>query len=136
MNILDAAFISSRRDAKMTTPAKDSIRLPPRTPAYVSRTIGAAELCISVSLWDSWVNKGQLPPPAPGFPHTAPRWRWADIDAYLSGMGASDNLNGANRCANNPDAKKNKTKVKSDERFFRRVSHGTGTTTIKRRKPS
>ncbi|PXW61582.1 hypothetical protein C7450_10399 [Chelatococcus asaccharovorans] len=64
---------------------KDSLRLPTRTPAYVDREVGAAELRISPDTWDKWVAEGRLPKPSPGFPTTTPRWRWADVDAALSG---------------------------------------------------
>jgi hypothetical protein len=68
----------------MTT-AKARTRLPTRTPAYVDRETGAAELMISPGTWDQWVAEGRLPPPAPGFPHGAPRWRWEDVDMRLAG---------------------------------------------------
>lgn len=68
------------------TKAKDRLPLPIRTPAYVSREVGAAELCISPETWDQWVRVGDLPPPV----HIGglPRWRWQDVDARLSGGGA------------------------------------------------
>jgi hypothetical protein len=56
-----------------------------RTPRYVSRETGAAELEISPQTWDRWVKDGKLPPPAPGGSPDAPRWRWEDVDARLSG---------------------------------------------------
>ena len=68
----------------MTRP-KEMLRLPSRTPAYVSREVGAAELGVSPETWDRWVDDGRLPPRAPGFPDSAPRWRWADVDDRLSG---------------------------------------------------
>lgn len=67
------------------TARKDDLRLPPRTPAYVDREGGAAELRISPQTWDKWVDDGTLPPAAPGFPSSTPRWRWADVDARLAG---------------------------------------------------
>jgi hypothetical protein len=63
---------------------KADIRLPSRTPAYVSREVGAAELGISPETWDRWVADGTLPPSAPGFPASTPRWKWADVDRRLS----------------------------------------------------
>jgi hypothetical protein len=51
----------------------------------VCRTTGAAELEISPDTWDQWVADGLLPATAPGFPESTPRWRWADVDAKLSG---------------------------------------------------
>jgi hypothetical protein len=68
------------------TARKDEIKLD-RTPHYVSRETGAAELEISPETWDRWVASGRLPPPAPGFPATTPRWRWEDIDSKMSGKG-------------------------------------------------
>jgi hypothetical protein len=57
-----------------------------RTPSYVSREIGAYELCISPETWDAWVRTGILPPPAKLGPGGGtPRWRWADIDTALQG---------------------------------------------------
>ena len=56
-----------------------------RTPRYVSRETGAAELEISPQTWDRWVKEGRLPPPAPGGSPDSPRWRWEDVDAKLMG---------------------------------------------------
>ena len=66
------------------TARKETLRLPARTPAYVSREVGAAELGISPATWDAWVEAGILPKPAPGFPVSSPRWRWKDVDALLA----------------------------------------------------
>ncbi|MDF2994642.1 MAG: hypothetical protein K0R27_279 [Xanthobacteraceae bacterium] len=66
-------------------PRKQDLRLPSRTPAYVSREVGAAEIGVSPATWDNWVRDGRLPPAAPGFPDGTPRWRWADVDRRLSG---------------------------------------------------
>jgi hypothetical protein len=68
----------------MTT-RKFNLHLPSRTPAFVSREVGAAELGISPATWDSWVREGILPPSAPGFPTSTPRWRWQDVDHKLAG---------------------------------------------------
>lgn len=67
------------------TSRKADLRLPARTPSYVDREIGAAELVISPETWDRWVENGTLPPPAPGFPQSSPRWKWKDVDQRLSG---------------------------------------------------
>jgi len=67
------------------TVRKDSIKLN-RTPAFVSRETGAAELEISPDTWDSMVDQGLLPKPVSvGIAGTTPRWRWADVDRKLSG---------------------------------------------------
>jgi hypothetical protein len=71
------------------TPTKDHFSLPARTPAYVDRKVGAAELRISESTWDRWVAEGILPQPALGCPPDSPRWRWPDVDAKLSGRAAT-----------------------------------------------
>jgi hypothetical protein len=70
------------------TTRKSKLPLPARTPAFVSREQGAAELAISAGTWDKWVQAGLLPPPAPGFPASTPRWRWQDVDRKLAGKGA------------------------------------------------
>jgi hypothetical protein len=71
------------------TSAKANLALPSRTPAYVDRATGAAELRISPETWDHWVDIGILPRPAPGFPTSTPRWRWADVDRKLAGLSAN-----------------------------------------------
>lgn len=69
------------------TKAKALLPLPVRTPAYVSREVGAAELCISPETWDAWVRSGTLPRPCPATDAGgSPRWRWADVDAALCGQ--------------------------------------------------
>ena len=72
------------------TARKENLRLPPRTPAYVDRETGAAELGISPQTWDQWVKDGRLPFPSPGFPPSVPRWRWADVDRKMSGKPDND----------------------------------------------
>jgi len=56
-----------------------------RTPQFICRETGAAELEISPATWDRWVEDGRLPPPAPGFPESTPRWRWLDVEQRMSG---------------------------------------------------
>jgi hypothetical protein len=69
------------------TARKRDLPLPARTPAYVSREVGAAELCISPDTWDEWVAAGLLPPPRTrGASGASPRWRWADCDQRLCGQ--------------------------------------------------
>jgi len=70
----------------MTT-RKSDLPLPARTPAFVSREVGAAELGISPETWDRWAFEGILPQAAPGFPASTPRWRWMDVDHKLAGKG-------------------------------------------------
>jgi hypothetical protein len=70
----------------MTAPKRQVTTL--RPPSYVCRDTGAAELEISPATWDAWVKEGRLPAAAPGFPETAPRWRWADVDQKLAGKTA------------------------------------------------
>jgi hypothetical protein len=74
------------------TAAKASLALPSRTPAYVDRAVGAAELRISPETWDNWVDTGILPPAAPGFPASTPRWRWADVDRKLAGLSTTNHV--------------------------------------------
>lgn len=71
---------------------KRDLPLPSRTPAYVSREVGAAELCISVGTWDDWVKAGVLPPPTAwlGPSGNNPRWRWKDVDSFLCGRKLPD----------------------------------------------
>jgi hypothetical protein len=77
----------------VTTP-KRSLALPSRTPAYVDRETGAAELMVSPETWDRWVDEGRLPPPAKNFPDTVPRWRWKDVDARMRGAAAEGDGDG------------------------------------------
>lgn len=72
----------------MTARKADNLLRGDRTPAYVSRETGAAELQISPDTWDGWVKEGRLPLPCPGFPAGTPRWRWEDVDRKLSGRKA------------------------------------------------
>lgn len=72
----------------MTTRKAENLLRGDRTPAYVSRETGAAELQISADTWDVWVKEGRLPPSCLGFPASTPRWRWEDVDRRLSGRKA------------------------------------------------
>jgi hypothetical protein len=69
---------------------KDNLLRGDRTPAYVDRETGAAELLISTDTWDQWVKEGRLPPPCDTFPSGTPRWRWEDEDRKLSSKKAAD----------------------------------------------
>ena len=64
---------------------KALLPLPPRTPAYVSREVGAAELCVSPETWDRMVAAGELPKADKRFLGTMPRWEWAAVQAHLRG---------------------------------------------------
>jgi hypothetical protein len=72
----------------MTARKAENLLLGHRTPAYVGRETGAAELQISPDTWDKWVKDGVLPPPCGTFPEGTPRWRWEDVDRRLSGQKA------------------------------------------------
>lgn len=67
------------------TVRKASLPLPPRTPTYVSREVGAAELCISPETWDRMVAAGELPKADKRFLGTMPRWEWAAVQVHLRG---------------------------------------------------
>jgi len=69
----------------MTVRKKENLLRGDRTPAYVNRETGAAELQISPATWDQWVKDGRLPAACDHFPSGTPRWRWADVDRRLSG---------------------------------------------------
>jgi hypothetical protein len=90
----------------MTVRKSDNLLRGDRTPAYVNRETGAAELGVSPDTWDQWVKEGRIPKPAPGFPEGAPRWRWEDVDRKLSGRTASDTTELAMRGALNFGKKK------------------------------
>jgi hypothetical protein len=74
----------------MTVRKGDNLLRGDRTPAYVDRETGAAELQISPDTWDQWVKEGRLPPPCDTFPSGTPRWRWEDVDRTLSGKKTAD----------------------------------------------
>lgn len=69
---------------RIVTSKKSSLTMH-RTPAFVSREVGAAELCVSPATWDRWVADGKLPAPFPAFPGGLPRWRWQDVEQFLIG---------------------------------------------------
>ena len=56
-----------------------------RPPVFVDRETGAAELCVSMETWDAMVLTGELPPATVHLRTRLPRWRWSDIEAWLSG---------------------------------------------------
>jgi hypothetical protein len=62
---------------------KADLLLPARTPAFVSREVGAAELCISPDTWDRMVDRKELPPAV--VVSGMPRWKWEAVEAWLSG---------------------------------------------------
>jgi hypothetical protein len=90
----------------MTVRKSDNMLRGDRTPAYVGRDTGAAELQISPDTWDQWVKEGRLPPPCDTFPIGTPRWRWEDVDRKLSGTKAAIDTDAAIRGAVNFGKKK------------------------------
>jgi hypothetical protein len=74
----------------MTVRKADNSLRGDRTPAYVGRETGAAELQISPATWDQWVKEGRLPQPSDAFPSGTPRWRWEDVDHRLAGKKIAD----------------------------------------------
>jgi hypothetical protein len=66
------------------TNRKSDLMLPARTPTYVSREVGAAELCVSPDTWDRMVAAGELPPPDTRLLGAMPRWKWEKVEAWLS----------------------------------------------------
>jgi hypothetical protein len=85
----------------MTARKSENLLRGDRTPAYVGRETGAAELQISADTWDQWVKEGRLPPPCEAFPASTPRWRWEDVDRKLSGQMPVDPTELAKRWAEN-----------------------------------
>ena len=59
-----------------------------RPPAFPSKATLAAELDISESTVDDWVRRGILPKPIRI--GSAPRWKWADVDAALSASSGTE----------------------------------------------
>jgi hypothetical protein len=90
----------------MTVRKADNLLRGDRTPAYVDRETGAAELLISPDTWDQWVKEGRLPRPCDTFPTGMPRWRWDDVDHKLSGNQAAADIDAAIRGAANFGKKK------------------------------
>lgn len=66
------------------TSRKSDLPLPARTPTYVSREVGAAELCISPETWDAMVARGELPVADYKIGGVMPRWKWEGVEAWLS----------------------------------------------------
>lgn len=60
--------------------------LGPRPPSYVSKATLAAELDMSESTIDSYVQRGLLPKPIRR--GGSVRWCWAEVDANLRGQAA------------------------------------------------
>jgi hypothetical protein len=58
--------------------------LPARTPVFVNRETGAAELCMSPATWDAYVREGKLPKPTL-WAGKNPRWLWSDVMLFLTG---------------------------------------------------
>lgn len=62
--------------------------LGPRPPSYVSKATLAAELDMSESTIDSYVQRGLLPKPIKR--GGSVRWRWAEVDADLMRQATGD----------------------------------------------
>lgn len=62
--------------------------LAPRPPSYVSKATLAAELDMSESTVDSYVQRGLLPKPIKR--GGSVRWCWAEVDANLRGQSSGD----------------------------------------------
>lgn len=93
----------------MTVRKDDNLLRGDRTPAYVNRETGAAELQISPDTWDHWVKDGTLPPACDRFPTGTPRWRWEDVDRKLSGrtvVGLDAALKGAANFGKKPGGRR------------------------------
>jgi hypothetical protein len=59
---------------------------PKRTPQFVSREIGAFELCVDVETWDELVKLGRLPPCVPGLERLGLyRWSWKEVELVARG---------------------------------------------------
>lgn len=95
----------------MTARKDGNLLIGSRTPSYVGRETGAAELQISPDTWDQWVKEGRLPPPCHTFPSGTPRWRWEDVDRKLSGRTVSDQTDAALAGAANFGQKKGHRRV-------------------------
>jgi hypothetical protein len=76
----------------MTVRKTDNLLRGDRTPAYVGRETGAAELQVSPDTWDKWVKDGVLPPPCNTFPEGTSRWRWEDVDRKLTGQKTASSI--------------------------------------------
>src|SRR5690242_9369129 len=97
------------RSHDVTVRKEDNLLRGDRTPAYVSRETGAAELQISVDTWDAWVKAGTLPPACSTFPNGTARWRWEDVDRKLSGgtvVGLDAALKGAANFGKKPGSRR------------------------------
>ena len=93
----------------MTVRKAENLLRGDRTPAYVSRETGAAELQISPDTWDQWVKDGTLPAACTAFPASTPRWRWEDVDRKLSGrtvVGIDAALKGAANFGKKPGSRR------------------------------
>lgn len=63
-----------------------------RPACYVDREGGAAELSISPETWDRMVATGELPKATIYLLGRYPRWRWMDVDAWLSSGKEHENV--------------------------------------------
>jgi len=61
--------------AAMTVRKSENLLRGDRTPSYVDRETGAAELLISTDTWDQWVKEGRIPRRATRSPLVLPAQR-------------------------------------------------------------
>lgn len=93
------------------TRRKSNNELPLRMPTFVSRETGAAACEVSPGTWDKWDQEGRLPPRAPGFPASTPRWLWEAVVRKLGGVvpgvevGDDNGLTGAGNFRSGPQKK-------------------------------
>lgn len=73
----------------MTLP-KAALSLSARTRAYPDAEGCASEFNISRGTWERWVRDGYAPPAVPNL--DPPRWRWADVDAWMSDPSARSEI--------------------------------------------
>ena len=64
--------------------AKAEYALSTRPRAFPTAEECAAEMSVSTATWLRWVADGDAPPPVPGSPERAPRWRWVDVDEWFT----------------------------------------------------
>lgn len=79
------------------TRAKADIALPTRPRCFPTAEECAVEFNISVNTWHKWVADERAPPAVPGSEGDLPRWRWADVDAWMSNPAERERIKGRYR---------------------------------------